>query len=70
MPDELKKQPEPEAQAFTSEAFRSSARCALLEHAARLEKEAAGLRRLAAVLPGEMPAEAEEALWNLIISRR
>ena len=67
----LEKQPEPEAQAQTiNAASRLSARSALLEQATRLEREAAGLRRLAGVLPGEMPQEAEEALWELVVSRR
>ena len=48
---------------------RSSGRAVLLEQAARLEREAAGLRRLAGVLPGEMPNEADEALWNLATRR-
>ncbi len=48
---------------------RLSGCAALLERAARLEQEAAGLRRLAAVLPGEMPNEADEALCNLTIRR-
>ena len=52
-----------------NQASRLSGGAALLERAARLEREAAGLRRLAAVLPGEMPNEADDALWNLAIRR-
>ena len=60
----------PYGEAMTSvnkEAARFSSRFALLERAHRLEQEAAGLRRLAGILPGEMPHEADEALLKLAI---
>lgn len=51
-------------------ASRQSGRTALLELAARREREAAALRRLADALPREIPAQADEALWTMVMSQR
>lgn len=58
---------EPQTVDMTPRASRPDGRTALLERARRLEHEASGLRRLAAIMPDELPIEADEALWALAI---
>lgn len=50
-------------------AGRQSGRGVLLDRAARLEREAAGLRALASAIPDNFPGDADEALWELALQR-
>ncbi len=59
-----------EAQLQSGGAGRMSGRGVLLERAERLRREAAGLEALARSIPEHFPADADEGLWNLAISRR
>lgn len=59
-----------EAMSKTECASRQSARTALYERANRMRREADRLTALADSLPGLLLPEADEALWNLVMSCR
>lgn len=56
--------------AITTATGRMSGRNVLLDRAERLERQAAGLRALAAAIPDNFPHDADAALWDLALAVR
>ena len=54
--------------ANTGAAYRQSARSLIECRITRLEERANGLRRLLGALPTDLPLEADEALWQMLVS--